>query len=122
MALTMTTTTTQELVLKPQLKTKLLRKLKAYAELRLQIKALEETLDGYKADIGTMREEAGVQTLSLEGFKVTQIAGVRKTLNHMKLVAMGVSLEMIDEATESKPNRPYEKISCPGDKAHKESD
>ncbi len=68
MALTMTTTTTQELVLKPQLKTKLLRKLKAYAELRLQIKALEETLDGYKADIGTMREEAGVQTLSLEGF------------------------------------------------------
>lgn len=73
-------------------------------------------MEAQKGEIGLLREEAGVNTLELEGFKVTQICGTRKTLNSQKLIAMGVSTEMLEEATETKPNRPYEKISVPGEK------
>src|SRR3981189_554713 len=111
MPLTMTTTTTTEVVLKPRLKAKLLTKLKAYADRRTRFKALEAEMEAQKGEIGLLREEAGVTTLTLEGFKVTQICGLRKTLDQQKLIAMGVSTEMLEEATDTKPNRPYEKIS-----------
>lgn len=73
-------------------------------------------MEAQKGEIGLLREEAGVNTLELEGFKVTQICGTRKTLNHQKLIAMGVSTEMLEDATEVKPNKPYEKVTCPGEK------
>ena len=120
MPLTLTTTQTTEVVLKPRLKAKLLTKLKTYAEIRARFKAVEAEMEAQKAEIGLLREEAGVTTLSIEGFKVAQVSGVRKTLNQQKLIAMGVSTEMLEEATETKPNRPYEKISCPGEKSDRD--
>lgn len=98
------------------MKKKLLLNLKIYQETRAELKAVEARLEAKKVEIGLLREEAGVTTLTIEGFKVTQITGLRKTLNPQKLIAMGVSTEMLEEATETKPNRPYEKISVPGEK------
>jgi hypothetical protein len=120
MALTLTTTQTTELKLSPRLKSKLLQKLKTYAELRTRFKALEAEMEAQKGEIGLLREEAGVQSLALEGFKVAEITGLRKTLNPMKLIAMGVSVDMLEEATEVKPNKPYTKITVPGEKSDRD--
>ncbi len=115
MALTVTTTQTTTVELKPALKTKLLKRLKVYADLRAQLKSIEAEMDAEKTSIGLLREEAGVNSLALEGYTVTQVCGLRKILDHKKLIAMGVTIGMIEEATDTKPNRPYEKISCPSD-------
>ena len=116
MALTLTTTQTTEVVLRPALKTKLMKRLKAYAELRQSLKDIEAQMDAAKADIGLLREEAGVKTLAVDGFHITQVTNLRTSLNKMKLIEMGVTTDMLEEATETKPGRPYEKITCPGDK------
>lgn len=118
MGLSVTTTETTVVQLRPALKVKLLKKLKVYAALRTQLKAIEAQMETEKAAIGVLREEAGVSTLALEGFKVTQVSNLRTSLNKMKLIELGVTTEMLEEATETKPGKPYEKITCPGDKSY----
>lgn len=115
-----TTTTKEEVTIKPALKTKLLKKLKVYAELRQQLKAIEAAMDKEKAEIGKVREEIGVTSLALDGFKVTQVTNLRSTLDKKKLIEMGVTTDMLEEATVTTPGRPYEKITCPGDKTREE--
>jgi hypothetical protein len=114
------TTTKEEVAIKPALKTKLLKKLKVYAELRQQLKAIEAAMDKEKAEIGKVREEIGVTSLALDGFKVTQVTNLRSTLDKKKLIEMGVTTDMLEEATVTTPGRPYEKITCPGDKTREE--
>ena len=114
MAITVSTTQTTEVVLKPTLKKKLLTELQTYARLHAQLKGLEAEMEQRKAVIGRYREEAGVETLTLEGFHVTRVSGgTRGTLNKMKLIEMGVTTEMLEEATEYKPVKPFEKVTCP---------
>ena len=62
MTLTATTTQTTEVKLKPVLKAKLLKRLKTYAELRSQLKAIESAMDKEKGEIGQLRE---VQLVSI---------------------------------------------------------
>ena len=120
MALTATTTTTQEIKLRPSLRAKLLKELRTYAELKAQAKALELAMDKHKGTIRDLREEAGVETLRLEGFTTTNVTNIRSSLDKMKLLEMGVTTEMLEEATVRKPGRPYEKISLPNESAHDE--
>jgi hypothetical protein len=116
--LSATTTQTTEVKLKPVLKAKLLKRLRVYGELRQQVKALEAALDKEKGEIGKLREEAGVQSLSIDGYKVTEVTSVRTSLDKMKLLEMGVTTEMLQEATVSKPGKPYTKVTCPDDKSY----
>ena len=120
MTLAVTTTQTTELKLRPAMKTKLLRELRAYAELKAQQRVLEAAMDKHKATIRGLREEVGVETLKLDGFTSTNVTNIRSSLDKMKLLEMGVTTDMLEEATVSKPGRPYEKISCPGDKSREE--
>ena len=114
MALTVRTTLVSEVKLKPALKIKLLTELKTYARLHAQMKSIEAEMDQRKAAIGRYREEAGVETLDLEGFKVTRVSGgLRKSLDPMKLLEMGCTLEMQEECTTTVPTKPFEKITCP---------
>lgn len=122
MPLTLTTNQTTEVALKPALKSKLLRELKVYAQLRTDLKAIEAALDKHKGVIGGLREEAGVQSLSIEGFKVTSVTNLRSSLDKQKLLAMGVTTEMLEEATVTKPGKPYEKVTCPGEKSYGEGE
>jgi hypothetical protein len=105
-------------ILKPALKSKLLKRLKLYAELRAQSKAIELAMDKEKAEIGALREEAGVDKLAIEGFSVAYVTNLRSTLSKPKLIAMGVTMEMIEDATEVKPGKPYTKVTCPGQKEY----
>jgi hypothetical protein len=116
LATTVATTTHEEVQIRPVLRTKLKKRLLVYAELRTQIKALEAALDKEKGEIGKIREEVGATSLSLDGFKVTQVTNTRSTLDKKKLIAMGVTTDMLEEATTHTPGRPYEKITCPGER------
>lgn len=112
--LAITTTTTTEVVLKPTLKKKLLAELQAYAKLHAQLKCIEAEMETRKTIIGSYREDAGVETLTLDGFHVTRVSGgTRGTLNKMKLLEMGITTEMLEDATDYKPVKPFEKVTCP---------
>lgn len=89
-----------------------------YQQLDAQIKVLEAKRDEKKARLGTLRDEAGVISLMFEGFKVTLVGGVRNVLNKKKLIALGCKASWLEEATEMKPSKAYEKISLPGQKGH----
>ena len=65
-------TTREEVKLRPAVRLKLLKRLKVYAELKQQLKAIEVAMDKEKAEIGKVREEVGVTSLSLDGYKITQ--------------------------------------------------
>lgn len=91
-------------------------KFSLYAKTVADIKALEATKDELKAKIALVREEAGVTSLTLDGYKTTVVAPVRSTLNIKKLFAMGVTEAMIKEATDVVPGTAYEKISLPSTK------
>lgn len=120
MAISLTTTQTTEVALKPTLKKKLLASLQTYAKLHAQLKAIETEMDALKGTIGGYREEAGVETLAIEGFHVTRVSGgTRESLNKMKLIEMGVTLDMLAEATDVKPVKPFEKITVPSVKGPK---
>jgi hypothetical protein len=79
-------------------------------------------MDERKAKIGAWREEVGVTSLDLEGFKVTFVLNLRSFLDKQKLIEMGVTTEMLEEATITKPGKPYEKITCPGEKSYTDRD
>ena len=120
LAATVTTVTKEELKLKPLLRVKLMKRLKVYNELKGQIAALELAKDKEKAAIELMREEVGVTSFSLEGYKVTQVTNLRSTLDKKKLVELGVTTAQIEEATVTKPGKPYLKITVPGEREHGE--
>lgn len=117
---TVTTTATTELVIKPRLKQKLMTSLKSYQELMTQRKILDDAIAVFQKDIETAREEIGEDKLALDGFKVTRIFGTYEKLDKKKLVELGCAMAWIEEATELKPKKPYNKISCPGDRTYDE--
>ena len=113
--LTATVTTTKDIVLKPALRRKLMTELRAYAAIKDQIAILEHAKDKHKAVIGALRDDTGEQSIALEGFKVTLVAPVRSVLNKQKLIALGCAAAWLEEATEQKPGRAYNKITLPGE-------
>ena len=117
---TVTATTTTEVKLRPALRRKLLTELRAYATIDEQMKVLQHAKDKRKDTIGKIREEVGEQSISLEGFKVTLVAPVRSTLNKLKLIAQGVTVAMIEAATDIVPGKAYERITLPNEKEGKD--
>ncbi len=111
-----TTTQTTVVQIAPKVRKKLLTELRAYAGLKAQRDAIDAAMNAHKAAIGTLRESTGEESLAIDGFKVVRVAAVRKVLNHKKLVELGCAMAWIEEATENKLNKPYEKVTCPGEK------
>ncbi len=111
---TVTVSTTQEVKIAPQTRTKLLKKLRAYQELSHQIKALEHAKDKIKDEVDEMRAETGQQSMALEGFTITQVAGVRKVFDKKAFVQAGGDLQVYENAHVLVPSKPYAKITTPG--------
>lgn len=112
---TVTATTTHKVALKPTVKRRLLQELKAFAELKGQLKAIEHAMEGHKGAIAAIREETGETTLELEGFKITYVTPTRSSLDKGLLLAQGVSMAQIEQATTVVPTKPYVKVSLPGE-------
>lgn len=108
-------TTTEEVILKPVVAKKLRTELQAYQEIKEQIKALTAAADKHKETIGKLRESTGHGSITFEGFKITEVRGVQTKLDEKKLIAQGVTTQMIENAKVTTPKRPYEKITFPGE-------
>lgn len=108
--------TKTELKLAPTIRRRLLTELAVYARLDEQLKALELAKSKQKGKIDTLREEVGVDSLTIDGYKVTVVAPTRSKLEPKKLIALGVSQAMIEEATVVVPGKAYLKISLPGER------
>ena len=69
-----------------------------------------------------MRTSLGALTqgVSLDGFKTKYIASVRSILDKKILIGLGVTEEMLTEATVTKPSKPYLKITPPGEREEDE--
>lgn len=108
-----TTTVTKTVTIKPKTLLALRTRLKTYAALKKQLDDIQERMDAAKGEIGELRESTGEDALSIDGFSLALVQPVRKVLNHQKLIELGCAVAWIEDATESKPSTPYEKITCP---------
>lgn len=115
-SLTTTVTTTTDVELSPKVKRQLLTELNAYQALKVEVDALYDAMEEHKTTIRELRETTGEKTISLNGFTCTNVAGTQKKLNKKKLLLLGCSMAWLNEATEEKPKKAYELVTCPGEK------
>lgn len=118
------TTTTVDVapVLSPTLALKLRPKLAEWHRVHQQIKALSAAKDALAQEIGAIRDEAGEMSIECDGFRVTLVGGTSSKLNKKKLIALGCAPAWLEEATEIKPKKAYEKITAPGDASERGGD
>lgn len=115
-SLVATTTTTTTVEISPRIARKLLVECKAYAALKEQRDAIEKAMDGHKARAAAIREETGEKAIKVEGYTVRRVEPQRSSLDKMKLVELGCAMAWVEEATVTKPTKPYDRIVCPGEK------
>jgi hypothetical protein len=115
---TATVTEKRTVTIRPTLRRKLLSELKTYAELHAQKAAIEQAMEKHKAAVETFRAETGEANLEVDGFKIAYVEGKRTTLSKERLLLLGVSMDVLEEATVTTVNKPYTRISCPGSKSN----
>ena len=108
-----TKTVTEVVKIKPKTLQQLQYQLKLYAGLKAKLDEVQSQMDAAKGTIGELRESTGEDKLEIDGFSLALVQPVRKELNHAKLIELGCAAAWIEEATESRPTKPYEKITCP---------
>lgn len=111
-------TATQEVRIQPTLKRKLLNELNAYAVLDSQVKAIKEAMEMHRATVERYRQEIGAEAFEVDGFKIAYVQGVRSVLDKHLLMAQGVTMAQIENASPPKPVKAYTKISLPGAKEY----
>lgn len=114
--LSVTTTVVEQVKLSPKLKRELQTTLKDYAGHHTNAKLYEGKAKACRGRVEEIMEEAGETALEVDGFKATLIAPVRKTLNIKKLIAKGVSMDIIDACYDETPGTAYVKVTVPGAK------
>jgi hypothetical protein len=116
-----TTTTTQDVQLKPLLKRQLLNELRKFQTNHAEIKAKQAEQDAIEAKIESLFTSAGeMNTLQagvkVDGFSVKHHTG--ETTSKLDKVALcratGVTMAQIDAATKVSPKKTYTKINVPG--------
>lgn len=116
----LTTETIVQPEIEPAIKHKLLAQLNEYSALIEQIKELEEMKQDAAIEISRLRELTGQQSLSLNGYKVTNIQSTTKTLDKKLYVSLGGSLALLEQSYVEKPRRAYERITLPNDSTDSE--
>ena len=97
----------------------------AFAQYQRQKEAVEAAhaaLDKCKETLGRLRMQVGEESVGLDGFKITLVQGVQSRLNKRKLRLVGVTQAQIEAATITSPKKPYELVTCPGDKRRGQED
>ncbi len=113
-ATSVTTTTTEQVTLKPSQRRRLLTNMQTHAKVCAEIKTLEGKKEKAAAAVRAVREETGANSLTLDGYTTTNVQGTTTSLDKEKLVELGCALAWIEEATVTKPKKAYEKITAPG--------
>ena len=111
---------TQEVKLEPKLKARLLREMKDYAIIEAHYEVLGAALAKSKEKAASMLQEAGVKKVKIDGHTAFTVEGTYSFLDKTKLIALGVTTEMLEEATVTRPKSPYTRIIHPGSKNTRE--
>jgi hypothetical protein len=99
---------TQELRLEPALKLKLQQRLKLYRKLVAEFDAAEAKLDKEAKNIEGYFEQAGAQSITVEGHAViTEVRGNSSKLDKKLFVQQGGTLAQLENATITSPKKPY---------------
>jgi hypothetical protein len=101
--------------LTPELEARLHSALTQYAGIREQIAMLEEVADEEKAKMQAILDEAGADKTTQDGYHVAIVRGTSSSLDKKRLIALGVSEAMIQQATVIKPKRPYLSVRKAGE-------
>ena len=109
-------TSTTDVTINASTRRKLLTEFKAYAALHAELAPIKHAMEKIKGRIQELRESTGSSSVEIDGFKTVEVASTYKKFNPDKFVALGGSLTMYNEAMEDRPKRPYEKVTCPGEK------
>jgi hypothetical protein len=112
MGLSLTATVTGKLT--TTLKARYLTTLRAYAELKAQKDAIDAALKTTRTHVEEILTESGEESLAIDGYKTTLVAPVRSTLDPQRLIMLGVSPDIIKQATVETAGTPYLRITVPG--------
>lgn len=111
-----TVTAKSEVKLAPGLKTKIQNRLKLAKVAKAALDKAKADFEREKMILGGLREQAGEQSLTLDGYgTITEVRGTSKKLDKKKFVAAGGSLAMLEAATVETPKKAYELVTFPGD-------
>jgi hypothetical protein len=105
---------THEVKLSPILTKNLRKSLLAYADLKRERDEVEAKITHHKGVVEHTLDELGESSLDFEGYKMTIVSQVRKSIDQKRLLELGVTMDVIEAATVEKPTKPYPRITCPG--------
>ena len=116
---------TQDVHLSAGVRARIVTHLYTYAELTAELKRLEEERTAALERIEHAFEDAGEGValdngVAISGFRLKVVRRIVKTLDKKRLIGMGVSVAMLEEATVSHPAKRYLKVTLPGASNHEE--
>ena len=109
---------TTDITIKPSVKAKLLKYLANYASAHAEGKAAKAAKDDATFLIRLERERLGVNSLEIDGYKMTDVPGTQfdREATYKKLMSrFDLTIEDIKSCEVYKPKKAFEKITCPGD-------
>lgn len=108
MALKTQATATTTVDIEPALKKTLTAKLTRLKELQAIADAAQAKADKAKAVVDGYFEQAGVNSVSIEGLAtVTEVRGTSSKLDKQLFVKNGGSLQVLEDSTVTTPKKPY---------------
>lgn len=120
---TVTTTTVQQVKLTPTQQLKLKNAFTVYQKQKAIRDEADAKMVQARVESEEVMEDAGQASLSLDGFKTTLVAPVKKGKFSLTLaVKQGLPLAKLQKSYEpDEPGTPYAKISVPGETVKKEA-
>jgi len=110
--LSATVTTTTETSLDVQLQARLRALLSTYHTLKADFDLIEAQMDEEVEKMKAILDTEGVQKVVLDGVPLTIVGGESSSLDKLKFVELGGSLEMLADATVKKPKKKYLRIGA----------
>lgn len=99
---------TQDLTIEPALRAKLEKRLVLYKTLQHAAEVAKAKADKEKANIEGYFEQAGANSITLDGVAtITEVRGTSAKLDKKLFVQNGGSLKVLEDSTIVSPKRPY---------------
>lgn len=101
-------TATTEVTIEPALRTKLVQRLAKLKKLQADADAAQAKADKEHANIEGYFEQAGVNSINIEGHAtITEVRGTSSKLDKKLFVQNGGSLKVLGDSTITTPKKPY---------------
>ena len=112
--LSATVTVSETVQLSEEVGTRLSALAGTYCELAEQVKVLKQQMKDESAKVFALMEEEGIEKCRVDGQPLCIVRGVTNSLDKVKFVQLGGSLETLKNATVSKPKKASVKIGVGG--------